>query len=353
MKSPFNMATLYALALAALLSFTVLADPLLPVLQQEGFTEFARELQGAGGEVVLNACRNMIIYAPTNAALAQRGTCSLARRNDNTTAWKTQYAAPGQEDYGDKRRAEITTTPGAISRMNLLSHPQFVNLGPGQNSSIIEKNVPNAAFPVVLSGLGESVKVTGLDIPYDCGVIRPVSGLFTLPRPLSETLPFLGLDDALAALQETGLLSNFDNRASITFLAPDDSVFPDGISGEELAQVLRGHLLQGPPAYTPLLVDGATYTTLAGTTVTVTVEGPDFFIGGARILAGDAVIKNGVIHTIDKLVVASGTAATPTTPATGTGVNSPIATAAGVKSDPSSVYGLVSVAVAVAIGYIL
>ena len=118
---------------------------------------------------------------------------------------------------------------------------------------------------------------------------------------MSETLPFLGLDDVLSALQKTGLITNLDNTASITFLAPDDSAFPDGLSGDELAQVLRQHLLQGPPAYTPLLVDGASYTTLAGTTVAVSVQGPDIFIGGARILAGYSIIKNGVIHTVDKV----------------------------------------------------
>ena len=78
------------------------------------------------------------------------------------------------------------------------------------------------------------------------------------------------------------------------------------LSGDELAQVLRQHLLLGPPAYTPLLVDGASYTTLAGTTLTVSVRGPDF-IGGARIMAGDAIVKNGVVHTIDR-VSANGSA---------------------------------------------
>lgn len=174
------MATrLYVLALVALLSFMVLADPLLAVLQREGFTEFAQQLEGPDGEVVRNACSNMIIYTPTNAALAQGKTCSFARRNNNNgtgTTDKANYACPGQDDEGDKRRGEVTTTPGAIARMTLLSNPQYVNLGPGRNSSIVEKNVPNAAFPVVLSGLGESVKVTGLDIRYDCGVIRPISG---------------------------------------------------------------------------------------------------------------------------------------------------------------------------------
>jgi len=84
--------------------------------------------------------------------------------------------------------------------------------------------------------------------------------------------------------------------------APDDTVIP-GLPDAELAQALRGHILLCRPAYTPLSVDGATYTTLAGTTVSVTVRGPDFFVGGAKILSGDAIVKNGVVHTVDRVGV--------------------------------------------------
>ena len=78
------MATrLCVFALVALLSFMVLADPLLAVLRREGFTEFAQQLEGPDGEAVRNACSNMIIYTPTNAALTQPGAWWRAppRRN--------------------------------------------------------------------------------------------------------------------------------------------------------------------------------------------------------------------------------------------------------------------------------
>lgn len=122
----------------------------------------------------------------------------------------------------------------------------------------------------------------------------------TLPRTITQTLPFLANDKLLAILQRTGLASELDNRTSITFLAPDDTVLPD-LPDAQLAQALRGHILLGSPAYTPLLVNGATYTTLAGTTVRVEVRGPDFFVGGTKILNGDAIVKNGVVHTVDRV----------------------------------------------------
>lgn len=167
-------------ALAALLyTLALAADPLLTVLCREGFTEFAKQLEGPSGEAVRNACpRRMIIYAPTNAAIHRAKSCSLTRRQDDNVD-QTIYACPqNQANPGPvnlKKRATITTTPGALALGNLLDDPQFVNLGPGHNSSVVQKNVPNAGLGVVFSGLGESAKVTGLDIPYECGVIRPVS----------------------------------------------------------------------------------------------------------------------------------------------------------------------------------
>lgn len=124
---------------------------------------------------------------------------------------------------------------------------------------------------------------------------------FTLPQLLSLTLPYLGADKALDALNRTGLLGDFDTRTGITFLAPDDSAVPSDIEEHVLAEILKRHLIVGLPVFTSDLRHGDTYKTLAGTTVTVTVQCSDVFIGGARILAGDAIIKNGVVHTVDKV----------------------------------------------------
>ena len=55
----------------------------------------------------------------------------------------------------------------------------------------------------------------------------------------------------------------------------------------------------GVTAYTPLLRDGTVFHTLGGTDVTVTVRGSEVYIGGALIVSGDAIVKNGVVHTVD------------------------------------------------------
>lgn len=170
------MTQLQLFALFYYFAFLAVADPLLTVLQREGFTEFARRLEGPDGETVRNACPGMIIFAPTNAAIARDNSCSIGRRSDDTSTPNPEQHATSQPEMDLRRQADVTTPLRGVALMNLLDDPEFVNLEPGQNSSVVQKSVSNAALGVVYSGLGASVQITGLDIPYDCGVIRPISG---------------------------------------------------------------------------------------------------------------------------------------------------------------------------------
>ncbi|KAK3343542.1 hypothetical protein B0T25DRAFT_572554 [Lasiosphaeria hispida] len=151
----------------------------------------ARLLEGPGGESIRNACpRRIILFTPTNAAIARAQSCSLNRRDDASTD-PDEYACPAdQPDPGPivvKRRSTITTTPSAVALLNFLNDPRWVNLGPGQNSSVVQKNVPNAGLATVLTGLGDIVKVTGLDILFDCGVIRPGRAVANIKKFIDST----------------------------------------------------------------------------------------------------------------------------------------------------------------------
>ncbi|KAK0611267.1 FAS1 domain-containing protein [Immersiella caudata] len=284
------------------------SQSLLDVLRREGFTEYAALLESGAGVNILNNPQRLIIYAPTNAGvLRHEQSDNLLRREITEEVNKAEYNS-GLEFSGDaaKRKRDAVCSAvsglGAADFMTLLDDPKFVNLPLNNNASIVQKNMPKGALPVIHSGLGDVIKVTGLDIPYDRGTIRPVSGFFTLPRLLSATLPHIGADKTLAILKRTGLSDDLDNRTGITFLAPDSTAIPSDLPDNVLAEILKRHVILGLPVFTSDLRHGDTYKTLAGTTVTVTVQCAEVFIGGARILAGDAIIKNGVAHTVDKLL---------------------------------------------------
>ncbi|KAI1630926.1 FAS1 domain-containing protein [Biscogniauxia mediterranea] len=328
-----------------------LTKSLLAVLQENGFTEYARQLEG---DPILSAGPELIVYSPTNAALIRNQNDTVARRapartnnragnsfscvNAVAPTWRDPYTNQGGNGTSRLFRKQESTS-GAVYG-TFLDDPEWVNLGPGRNQTLVEKTVTSSSLPIVFSGLGASVSVTASDISFDGGVIRPIDGVLTLPRNLSYTLPFLGADTFGAALEKAGLLSDLDNRATITVLAPDDTAFQNAsrLSDTQLAQVLAGHVVLDFPAYTPLLKDGHTYSTLGGGNVTVSVRDGVVYINDAQILAGDAVIKNGVVHTIDKLLTTI-----PITPV-------PVAAATTVKPLPWVAFVFTIIGMTVAVG---
>lgn len=129
-----------------------------------------------------------------------------------------------------------------------------------------------------------------------------------MPRTLSETLRYLGTTRFLDALNTAGLLSEVDGKTAITVLAPTDAAFKRetaGLTPAELEQVLKRHILVGDvtPAYSPFVQDGEVYRTLGGDGVVSSVFDDVISFGDAEVSASDAIIKNGVIHTINKVSI--------------------------------------------------
>ncbi|RYP53423.1 hypothetical protein DL768_001568 [Monosporascus sp. mg162] len=326
----------------ALYAIPALAQSLVDVLRENGLTEYAELLER---NPTISTIPGLIVYAPTNAALTGNGNVTGSDTEAEIEFSQVNPTAPSFTNPGDysgnTTNSKRQVAPSGSVYGTLLDDPEWVNLGPGRNQTIVERSVPTAPQPLVFTGLGASVSVTASDIPFDGGVIRPIDGVLTLPRNLSYTLPFLGAERFGTALQNAGLFPDLDNRAIITVLAPNDAAFggADNLPDAQLAQVLREHVVVDFPAYTPLLQDGSTYRTLGGSNVTVLIRDNVAYINGAQILAGDAIIRNGVVHTIDRLLTAQSPTPTP----------SPIPTAAATTAKPLSWLALVFASVGIAV----
>lgn len=130
------------------------------------------------------------------------------------------------------------------------------------------------------------------------------NSVFTAPRTVPETLRFLGANRFLQALDQAGILADVDSRTAITVLAPNDAAFrrdTAGMSSPQVASVLRNHVLVSTTAYTPLIQSGQVYATLSGGSITTSTRDDVVSFGGARVAASDAIIKNGVVDTINKV----------------------------------------------------
>ncbi|GAB1316990.1 hypothetical protein MFIFM68171_07200 [Madurella fahalii] len=294
------------IGLLALGGWQASALSLLEVLRNHGFTDYADLLEG---NPILNAGPGLIVYAPGNSILSAAANSLRARGleiNNATNSFSTvRNTAPTFVDpaaYPDNEDAGTADAPSGALRETLLSDPGFVNLGPGHNQSLIERNV-SSSWPTLFGGLGKTVAVVGGDIHFDDGVVRPIDGILTLPSTMSSTLPPVGAEAFAATLQKVGLATQLDYMPGITVLAPNDAAWNavSDLPDDQLAQLCREHIIVDFPGYTPLLRNGSTYGTLGKTNVTISVQGEQVSIGGARIVKSDAIIINGVVHTVDKV----------------------------------------------------
>jgi len=157
----------------------------------------------------------------------------------------------------------------------------------------------------IYSGLGNSVNVIQADIQYAGGLIQIIDGEFTLPASLSETEPVIGINTFASLAGSANLTDTFDNIPATTFFIPSDEAFassnvssPSGTT----ASLLEGHVIPNFIGYLPSLVNGSTLTTQAGSVVTVTIQGDNYYINNALIITSNAILENGVAHVIDQVL---------------------------------------------------
>ncbi|KAL4931799.1 fasciclin domain-containing protein [Aspergillus undulatus] len=193
-----------------------------------------------------------------------------------------------------------------------------------QSDVDIETNFTSAPPVRLYSGLGNTVTILQEDIPYDGGILHIISGPFTRPIALSDSLNTINTASTFTS-HISSHLDSLDKTPSITVFVPVN----DGLSAAlgnnatlsdaEIAALIDSHVIGGTVAYSPLLTQGVTFQTLDGEEVVVTgdSDGEIILNDSVRITQSDIIIANGVVHLIDQpLSGASGTSSTPPTTTT-------------------------------------
>jgi transforming growth factor-beta-induced protein len=194
---------------------------------------------------------------------------------------------------------------------------------------------------------GSSGTVTVADIPSYKGVVHTINGVLIPNAPAqfptndivgnavaTPTLSFL-----VSLLTNASLVSALaDPNGPYTVLAPLDSAFNAisstlaGLSADQVATVLKYHVIKNDinangRLYSTDLVNGSTYTTLDGYSLTclidtTTTPATVSFLSSSGIVAkvtqADVDSSNGVVHIIDTVLIPSGVAPTAAPSATAT-----------------------------------
>ena len=121
------------------------------------------------------------------------------------------------------------------------------------------------------------------------------------------------LSTLVTALEAADLVSTLEGEGPFTVFAPTNEAFdalPAGeldrllepANKEELATILKNHVVSGEVMSSDLS-DGQQVETLAGETVTVSIDGDTVKIGDATVSQADVEASNGVVHIIDTVIL--------------------------------------------------
>ena len=148
------------------------------------------------------------------------------------------------------------------------------------------------------------------DVTFFAKKFKTKRSYFTQPKALSATSSETNNTQFASRLSRSNLTSLLDKTPSITVFIPSDAAFAAATAGNnnrtnettsQISSQLLGHVLVDQVLYLPSLVDGATYKTKAGTTITISVRGGRYFVNGVLIVQSDFIIENGVAHILNKV----------------------------------------------------
>lgn len=136
-------------------------------------------------------------------------------------------------------------------------------------------------------------------------------GPATVVEVVTETA---NLSTLATAVQEAGLISALEADGPFTVFAPSNQAFTEVTTEallndqDLLTSVLQFHVVSGAVLSSDLQ-DGQTITTLQGDQLTVRIQDNAVRIGGATVTEADLEADNGVVHVVDRVLLANRTAA--------------------------------------------
>lgn len=155
-------------------------------------------------------------------------------------------------------------------------------------------------------------EITVKDIDADNGVVHVIDAVITQPASIVDIVVNSPRHETLeAAVVAADLVGALSAAGTFTLFAPTDDAFAalgqatlDALLAEPagaLTDILKYHVV-GATALSTDLSDGATYTTLEGSDVTVTINNDGVFIDDAKVVFADYEAPNGVVHVIDAVL---------------------------------------------------
>ncbi|MEX0660234.1 MAG: fasciclin domain-containing protein [Balneolaceae bacterium] len=165
--------------------------------------------------------------------------------------------------------------------------------------------------------INNSSNVISSDIMASNGVIHAIDEVLMpsevrielgMPNIVDIAVDTDGYETLVSAVERSGLTTTLQFLGPFTAFAPSDEAFAevdvDGLSDEEVADVLRYHVVEGQILVADLEPEQDVETLLEGQSLFITIdENDDVFVNeSAQVLVPDIPASNGIIHSVDQVL---------------------------------------------------
>jgi len=245
----------------------------------------------------LNSPGNFTVFAPDNAAFAAAGVDPA------------QVETVTQILYYHVLGAVVKSTDlKALQFPNTLSSAKdFVNLGGKGQVLGVTADASGVSINFGIPGVGSlTAHVKVADVICSNGVVHIIDRVLFFPKLTSQTASDAGLSELVKALVKANLVAAVDSTPGITIFGPTNAALKavnwDTLPLQTLTSVLTYHVVPAL-AYSTDLSDGEVVPTLQGGKIKISVSSTGVKINDANVAVANALVKNGVVHVIDKVLI--------------------------------------------------
>ncbi len=143
------------------------------------------------------------------------------------------------------------------------------------------------------------------NLDYTGGTLHIIDSVLSIPGTVTDTLISGGLTAAAGALRRADIETPLNLASDVTVFAPTNDAFNaigstvNGMTLEQLTNVLNYHVIPGKVLYSQLMAMPGSATTQEGGNLNFRTNEGQLFVNGAKVLAADVLVGNGVVHVVD------------------------------------------------------
>jgi len=283
---------------------TTYVNGLATALNAWGLTSLTNAIEGLSTDPTAQALLARLpngtrtIFAPNNAALAGAGSSGL---NASTLAYHILSGTFTANNIAVEPSHSVGRTFLNGSLVQLEGNEAQVLALERTNTTLFVCNQPDQT-PILESNIYQNL------------VVHTIGNVLIIPGPLNT---LLGLSNFSSLASVAGpVVPALTSAHGITIFAPSNDAFTAaqsslaGANSTTVTNVLGNHIINGTSVYSSQFGDG-THTSASGEKFSFTTNGTGTYVtsGGstARVITSDILVQNGVVHSIDAVLLNTNT----------------------------------------------